>query len=207
MKLLLEGISGSGKTLQIGRLQRRLRSFASVARIGEFSRGLIGRAVRRSYRLQRERFVRFHSADPFADQTHLLLLADTIAKAEEMSRSTAEILLVDRLFDSWLCYTLAAGDRRGLQDAAVRTLHQRCSREHVASDAVTVFLELEVMTALERITNRDGFELKRTEQQRLEATARQFADLYADAPVLRVDAGRSPAEVTAAILDAVGLKV
>lgn len=205
VKLLLEGISGSGKTTQTRRLARRLRGVTSVETIGEFSRGLIGRAVRRSYWLRRERFVRIHDEDRFADQTHLLLLADTIAKAEEMARSEAELLFVDRLFDSWLCYTLAATNRHGLPDAMAWELHRNYSRQYASKDRVTIFLELDVATAMERLGTRDGFGFEKQAQQRLEAVARRFGEIYAGAPVQRVDAGRSPVEVTEAILQAVGL--
>lgn len=204
MRLILEGISGAGKTSQARRLKRRLQGLASVEVVAEFSRGSIGRAIRSRYALQREPFVRFHGDDAFADQTHLLLLGDTIAKAEEMSRSIADVLIVDRLFDSWLCYTLAAKNRRGIGDEAARELYRSCSREHVPIDAVTVLLEIDTMTARERLAARDGFGFGRAAQERLEAVARQFSDLYAGASIRRVDARRPPSEVTAAILGAIG---
>jgi len=207
MLIVLEGISGSGKSSQTRRLKRLLQRAASVQIFDEFSRGQVGRSIRRCYRRRRERFVRFHEEDLFADQTHLLLLADTIAKAEEVSRSEANISIVDRLFDSWLCYTLAAGDRHGLGDATVRDLYRSCSREHCADDAVTVFLELDTATALRRLVSRDGFRFDKTEECRLGEVARQFAELYTDTSILRVDAERPLSEVTAAIIASVGLKV
>jgi thymidylate kinase len=207
MRLLLEGISGTGKTTQARRIVRHLRGMGSVEAVGEFSQGPIGRAIRRCYRDRQERFVRFHGREPFADQTHLVLLADTVAKAEEMSRSAAGVLVVDRLFDSWLCYTLTAGNRRGLDDAMVRELHRDCSREHVPAGSVTVFLDLGVPAALERLATRDGFGSKQGEARRLEAVAQRFAELYSGTQVRRVDASRPPAELTAAILEAAGLKI
>jgi thymidylate kinase len=207
MRIVLEGISGAGKSVQARRLKRRLQEAASVEIVSEFSRGSIGRAIRSCYALQREPFVRFHGDDSFADQTHLLLLGDTIAKAEEMSRSAADLLLVDRLFDSWLCYTLTAQNRRALGDAAVRDLYRNCSREHVSGDAVTVFLELDTLTALKRLALRDGFDFKESAQLRLEAVAQQFVELYAGSSTIKVDAARPPSEVTAAILEAVGLSI
>jgi dTMP kinase len=206
MRLILEGISGAGKTTQARRIARRLRGVGSVEVVGEFSQGPIGRAIRRCYRERREPFVRFHGMEPFADQTHLVLLADTVAKAEEMSRSAAGMLVVDRLFDSWLCYTLAAGNCRGLDDATIRKLHRDCSLEHVPAGTVTVFLDLDVATALARLAARDGFESQEAETKRLEAVAQRFAKHYSSAPVRRMDASRSPAEVTAAILEAAGLE-
>jgi thymidylate kinase len=205
MRILLEGISGSGKTSQSRRLERQLRRAASVEVLGEFSRGPIGRTIRQSYKLQRERFVRFHASESFADETHLMLLADVIAKAEEMSRSDAGVMIVDRLFDSWLCYTLAAENLQGLGDEVARQLHRSCSERHVPADTLTIFLDLDVATALERLAIRDGFGVGKAAQHSLEAVARQFAELYARAPVRRIDAGQRPAEVTAAILEALGL--
>ena len=150
--------------------------------------------------------MRFHAAEPFADQTYLVLLADAVAKAEEMLRSTADVLVVDRLFDSWLCYTLAAGDRRALDDTTVRQLHHDCSHEHVPVGTVTIFLDLDVAAVLKRLAARDGFGSKEAEAKRLEAVAQRFVELYSNAPVWRVDASRPPSEVTAAILEAAGLE-
>jgi thymidylate kinase len=172
--------------------------------IGEFSQGPVGRAIRRRYRERQERFVHFHTSEQFADQTHLLLLADTIAKVEEMSRSGAGALIIDRLFDSWLCYTLAARNRRGLDDATVRELYRSCSRKYVSADTVTVFLDLDVATALKRLSVRDHFGAGTAEQRGLEAVAQRFSELYSDRAVYRVDATGTPAEVTAEILEAVG---
>lgn len=205
MQIVLEGISGAGKTSQARKLRSRLRRIASVEIVSEFSRGPIGRAIRRGYGLRRERFICFHEADRFADQTYLLLLGDTIAKAEEMSRSGADLVLVDRLFDSWLSYSLAAGNRRVLEDATIQEIHRACSREHVSGNTVTVFLELDVAVAVKRLAARDSFGFKDAEQHRLEEVARQFAKLYLDASIIRVDAGRSPLEVTEAILKSLEL--
>ena len=207
MRLILEGISGAGKTSQARRIARRFHGARSIEVVGEFSQGPIGRAIQRCYRDRQERFLRFHTAEPFADQTYLTLLADSIAKAEEMSRSAAGMLIIDRLFDSWLCYTLAAGNRRGLDDATVRELHRNCSREHVPVGTVTIFLDLDVATALERLATRDGFGSKKAEKRRLETVAQEFTELYSSVPIQRVDASRSPAEVTAAILEAAGLEI
>lgn len=203
-RLILEGISGAGKTVQARRLWRRLKASASVAIVSEFSRGSIGRTIRRRYHSERQRFVHFHSKDRFSDQTHLVLLADTIAKVEEMSQLTVEVVLVERLFDSWLCYTLAAGSRCMLTDSAVRDLHLKCSEEHVSGDSITVFLELDAATAIRRLATRDGFGQEESEDRRLESVAWQFSELYADTSIIRVDARRTPLEVTEEIIDAVG---
>lgn len=208
MLILLEGISGAGKTTQLRALSRRLRGAAPAGTVGEFSRGPIGRAARRGFRRGKERFVRLHGDERFAAQTHLLLLADTVAKAEEIAqlrRAPGGPVLSDRLFDSWLCYTLATGDRLGLSDERVRELYRSCVEAHVPGDAVTVFLEIAPGAALERLESRDGFAAREAERRRLEEVARRFGELYARQPVRRVDAGLAKASVTAAILRAVGL--
>lgn len=208
MLILLEGISGAGKSTQLRALSRQLRGGTLPRAVGEFSRGPIGRAARYGYRGQRERFVRLHDDERFADQTHLLLLADAVAKAEEIAelrRASARPVVADRLFDSWLCYTLAAGNRRGLADEQVRELHRSCIKVHVPGDAVTVFLELAPEAAFERLAVRDGFSAGEAEKQRLEEVAHHFGELYTRQPVRRVDASLNKASVTAAILRATGL--
>jgi thymidylate kinase len=208
MLIVLEGISGAGKSTQLRALSRRLRGVALAGTVGEFSRGPIGRGARYGYRGRRERFVRLHGDERFADQTYLLLLADAVAKAEEIAelrQASAKPVLADRLFDSWLCYTLAAGDRRGLADKQVRELHRSCTKEHVPGDAVTVFLELSPEAAFERLKTRDGFSAGEAEKQRLEKVARHFGEIYARRPVRRVDASLGKSSVTAAILRATGL--
>lgn len=208
MLLVLEGISGAGKSTQLRALSRRLRETELAGTVGEFSQGPIGRTARRGYRDRRERFVRLHGDERFADQTYLLLLADTVAKAEEITelrRASPGVILVDRLFDSWLCYTLAAGNRRGLADERVCELHQSCTDAYSSQDAVTVFLELDTETALERLAARDHFVARETERRLLEEVGRRFEELYARRSVRRVDACLAKTDLTIAIMRAVGL--
>ena len=206
MRIVLEGISGSGKTSQALQLKRQLKRSAVVEIVGEFSRNAIGRAARRCYQMNRERFVRFHASEAYADQTHLVMLADAVSKAEEVSTSTADVVLIDRLFDSWLCYSLAGKKRRVLSSADVLEELYRRSREEYLSDSQTVFLEVDVATALERLASRDDFGLKEGSERQLQELAWFFSELYTRVPVHRVAAGRPFAEVTTAIAEAVGLK-
>jgi len=205
MVVIIEGISGAGKSTQIEAVRRCLAP-TSPEVVGEFSAGPIGRLIKAVYRDKRRRFLRLHSTERFADQTHLVLLADTIAKAEEIAASSADHLLVDRLFDSWLCYTLAANNRLVLSDGLVRQLYWHCRPEHVSSKIITIFLAVDVDTALERLSNRDGLRDRPEDRIRLELVARQFEELYTYVPVVRVQAEGKSSEVTASIIKAIGVR-
>ena len=206
MVIILEGISGAGKTTQAVRLLRWLRRSGSGMLVREFSSGLIGGLITRTYKRRRERFLRFHENDRFADQTYLLLLADSIAKAEEASCATEDVVLIDRLFDSWLCYAQAGENRLALDDRQVWDLYCNCVKAHLPSDAVTVFLEVEVDTAIRRLNDREDFGVGAPDRERLVAVARNFEELYNRSPAIRVPADREPVKVTATILEAIGLR-
>jgi thymidylate kinase len=198
--LVLEGISGCGKTTQAALVLRALGEAATVESVGEFSSRATGRTLRRCYRGGRRRFVRLHDDDAFADQTHFLLLADTIAKSEQIHDSRADLVIVDRLFDSWLCYTLTAGEGV-LSHAVARHLHARCRQRLLGVRTLAVFLDVQVGTALVRLDRRDRFGVGPGDGERLELARDFFRGLYADDLGVTVDGEQVPALVTAEILD------
>jgi thymidylate kinase len=174
--------------------------------LNEFSGGAIGEMIKLTYQARRDRFVSFHRSDGFADLTHFLLLSDVIAKAEQASRAEADVLLIDRLFDSWLCYALSDRGLAVLDEPLLRSIHRSCTQEYLPANAAVVFLEVDVDTALERLKAREDFGVGAPDRERLEEVCRNFEELYASSTVVRVPANREPAKVTAAILDALGLQ-
>lgn len=199
MIVVLEGISGAGKTTQLGKLHAALgRNVVDL--VGEFSKRTIGRSISEAYSERQERFLRFHTTEAFADQTHFMLLADTVSKVEEASESEAEHVIIDRLFDSWLCYTLAAKNRLALNDELACRLYRSCVSQYLRQNHLTIHLNLDVETAIQRLALRDRFGANASDRRRLEDVSRKFRYLYKNRPVTTIAANRDPEEITESII-------
>lgn len=189
-----EGIEGSGKSTQVGRVARTLVDLGVPALATREPGGTaVGLALRDVLLGWSGRL------DPAAEL--LLMFADRrqhLAETIEPALAEGRVVLSDRYTDASRAYQ---GAGRRLGEEAVDALHRRfCSRE----PDVTYLLDCPVETALARVARRGGGRRDRFESEdpgfhrRVRAAYRRRARLEKKRFVL-LDARRSPDEVFAAL--------
>lgn len=192
--LVLEGIDGAGKTTQASRLAERLeREGVEVVRLVEPTSGPIGQEIRR----------RAKDGPPIPPAEELaMFLEDRRANVRDnvlpaLARNAA--IVQDRSFLSTVAY-------QGARPALAKTpgdliaLHEAMPKP----DAI-LLLDLDVETGLARVARRgkgDAFE-ERSYLERVLANFRALVGDVGGTRVRKIDAKRSPDEVTQAVWAAV----
>ncbi len=195
--LSLEGGEGAGKSTQVRALAAALQARGLTARITREPGGSEGAEAIRALLMQGD-------AGRWSARSEALLFAaaraDHVEKVIGPAIRRGEWVICDRYLDSSRAYQGAAG---GIADADVRALHAFGSAGLLPDRTYVLTLPSEV--GAQRTIARDGAGADRFAARDAafhDAVAAAFDRIAADEParVRRIDATRTPEEVTAAIL-------
>lgn len=196
--LTLEGGEGAGKSTQVRALAAALQARGVIARITREPGGSEGAEAIRALLMQGD-------AGRWSARSEALLFAaaraDHVEKVIRPALDAGEWVICDRYLDSSRAYQGLAG---GVADADLLALHAFGS-DGLLPDR-TYLLTLPAHVGVERATARDGSHADRfaARGEAFHAAVAAAFERIADAEparVRRIDAGRAPHEVTAAILD------
>ncbi|MCE5213106.1 MAG: dTMP kinase [Methanobacterium sp.] len=144
MYICLEGIDGSGKSTQIGMLEKWLKDIGQTVKIvrepTESDVGILIRKMLKSSQATEENFQNTLALLFAADRT---ILMEEVGEAE----SSGEIIISDRCFYSSMVY-------QNNTDWIAQI------NKHVKKPDITILLDLETETALKRCDGQDHFENK-----------------------------------------------
>lgn len=188
--IVLEGVDGSGTTLQSNALTAWLESQGhTVVRTHEPSKGAIGRTIREALRTDAEPMDRRALA--------LLFAADRLHHVQtviEPALARREVVVCDRyLMSSWAYQAL---------DCELNWV--RAINHHAPWPDVTLFLDVPADVALARVRSRDGATPKEifetdAQQQKVAAIYQQLLEEGLQ-EVQRIDGTLAPDEVTAQLV-------
>lgn len=183
--IALEGIDGSGKSTQAGKLARKLAELGhAVHKTFEPTEGLIGQVI---HRILKEDLA------ISAEALSLLFVADRLEHAKEIKNAldAGKVVISDR----YLLSTLAYQGAQGVDTGFLRKLHENLPRPDL-----TVLLDIEPGRSLGRTKADEKFEklemLAKVRQKYLEL-ARE------DKSILLLNAEKPPKEVHQAVLNEV----
>lgn len=180
--IALEGIDGSGKSTQAGKLARKLAELGhSVHETCEPTEGMIGLLI---HRILKE------DLDVSAEALSLLFVADRFEHAKEIRTALEQGKIV--ISDRYLLSTLAYQGAQGVDMEFLRRLHENLPRPDL-----TILLDIEPQKALGRTKADEKFEklemLAKVRQKYLELAG-------ADRSILIVSASVPAASVRESIL-------
>ena len=196
----IEGLDGAGTTTQARRVAEALRGRGQPVSVScEPSSGPVGALIRQMLS-GRVRVPDGEGTRPVGDETlALLFAADRLDHLEAEVRpalAAGQVAISDRYVHSSLVYQGQEGDDW------VAVLNERAPMPDL-----TVYLEIGVEAALERLGDRSQLDLYES-AQRLERAARRYGSVMerlADEgeAILRLDAGSSREAITEAIVEAI----
>ncbi len=195
--LSMEGIDGSGKTTQLGHLEKRLRKAGIAYLINREPGGVpVGQQIRDILLNPAN-----HSLSPTAEL--LLYFANRAQNVDEQVRPAlerGEMVISDRFTDSTLAYQGAA---RGLGRDTVRTLHEIACRGTEPTLTIYLRVSLEVSARRRAAQVKDRLEAEAAEfHRRVFETYEHLAESQA-ARVVAVDGERSESRVAQEIWEIV----